>query len=145
MKNIILILLVLLVSLSGCKKTDEKIEEKIVGHWKVKMTKIQKENPILRLSPDNLPGEFTLLESGEFVNSSGLPTEWSMPCSTLPCSTKYYVENSSLYILVDLKEDGVDDLKYYEIPIIKVNNRKLKLLDNRIKGGTSEYTFIKQD
>ena len=151
MKNIIVILLILLVSFSGCKKTDEKIEEKIVGHWKAETSNFNAFFLSISTS-DFISTSFECTSEGKYIDYTNT-SDFKMPCDALktipyesvsygerPCSTAYQINDSHIEILVQVDSNTFE---YKGIEIVKITNRKMILIDK--KDDNKEFTYIKQD
>ena len=150
MKNIIVILLILLVSFSGCKKTDEKIEDKIVGHWKAE-TSNYKVFFLSNSTSDYIPRNFECTADGKFIDYHRT-SAFLTPCDNFvtatgftygerPCTTAYQINNSNLEILVQVDSNNFE---YKGIKIIKITNKKLILLEVLFNGRETEYTYKKE-
>jgi len=138
--NLFVLLILFIFSLSGCKKTDEKIEEKIVGRWKLK----QIDSSLFgSWGPDNLAYEFECTADGRYIEYSGRSIQWRLPCDAngthdINCSTEYNVIQGHLEVLMSQN-------KILKIKITKANKNRIKLIEINAKGGESEWTYLKQD
>jgi hypothetical protein len=144
MKKIIYIFFAIaLLAFTTCKK-DAKLQKLIIGTWEVKT----KDRLIVTDYPDLISYKYTFKEDGVVVEevfcASGVNNVYSSPGiyspGYSPCTTKYKIENRSLYI-----EYQVDSAMYdwYEIPIKSLIGNRMVLIETDATGFEWTWTYKK--
>ena len=138
------LLITTLLAFTTCKKRDAKLQKLIIGTWEVK----SKDRLVATDYPDHLSTKFTFKEDGivieEVFCASGVNNVYSSPGiyspGYAPCTTKYKIENRSLYI-----EYQVDSAVYewYEIPIKSLIGNRMVLIETDATGFEWTWTYKK--
>jgi hypothetical protein len=147
MKQLTYIILILF-TLASCRKSDEKIEELIIGEWYAKSTIILGWSTGIYYS-----NEYEFREGGLLIENGrctcGCSKDINGNYSTsgdAKCYTEYKIENGEVYILycvfhqTGLNIDSVSQ-NWNKIPIKRINENVMVLGG---KNGFPEQKYIKQ-